>query len=103
MPAKQSEVVTVDKDNVVKELIDSGYYEASQFTGLDAGTEPVSGSIPVGIVLPTKDEPRWIQDQTRFENALSEAGFDVEILFSQGDSSLEKTNVESLITKASKS
>ncbi len=20
----------------------------------------------VGIVLPTKDEPRWIQDQTRF-------------------------------------
>ncbi len=102
VPAKQSEVVTVDKDNVVKELIDSGYYEASQFTGLDAGTEPVSGSIPVGIVLPTKDEPRWIQDQTRFENALSEAGFDVEILFSQGDSSLEKTNVESLITKGIK-
>ncbi len=64
VPAKQSEVVTVDKDNVVKELIDSGYYEASQFTGLDAATEPVSGSIPVGIVLPTKDEPRWIQDQT---------------------------------------
>ena len=99
VPAKQSEVITVDKDNVVAELIDSEYYEASQFTGLDASEEPVSGAIPVGIVLPTKDEPRWIQDQTRFENALAEAGFDVEILFSQGDSSLEKTNVESLITK----
>jgi putative multiple sugar transport system substrate-binding protein len=35
VPAKQSEVVTVDKDNVVQELIDSGYYEASQFTGLE--------------------------------------------------------------------
>ena len=102
VPAKQSEVVTVDKDNVVKELIDSEYYEASQFTGLGEVTEPVGGDLPVGIVLPTKDEPRWIQDQTRFENALSEAGFDVEILFSQGDSSLEKTNVESLITKGIK-
>ncbi len=35
VPAKQSEVITVDKDNVVLELIDSGYYEASQFTGLE--------------------------------------------------------------------
>ena len=102
VPAKQSEVVTVDKDNVVQELIDSGYYEASQFTGLGASEQPAGGDLPVGIVLPTKDEPRWIQDQTRFENALAEAGFDVEILFSQGDSSLEKTNVESLITKGIK-
>ena len=61
-----------------------------------------SEGLEVGIVLPTKDEPRWIQDQTRFENALSAAGFNVEILFSQGDSSLEKTNVESLITKGIK-
>jgi len=27
-------VVSVDKDNVVKEIIDSGYWEASEFTGL---------------------------------------------------------------------
>ena len=53
----------------------------------------------VGIVLPTKDEPRWIQDQARFEEALTEAGYEVEILFSQGDSAKEKANVEDLITK----
>jgi putative multiple sugar transport system substrate-binding protein len=35
VPAKQSEVVTVDKDNVVEALIDSGYYDASEFTGLE--------------------------------------------------------------------
>jgi putative multiple sugar transport system substrate-binding protein len=35
VPAKQSEVITVDQSNVVEALIDSGYYEASQFTGLD--------------------------------------------------------------------
>ncbi len=62
-----------------------------------AGGAAVSGS--VGIVLPTKDEPRWIQDETRFNDALSAAGYDVEILFSQASSAKEKENVESLITK----
>jgi len=55
--------------------------------------------LAVGIVLPTKDEPRWIQDETRFKDALEAAGYDVEILFSQGDSAREKANVESLLTK----
>jgi len=58
--------------------------------------------LSVGIVLPTKDEPRWIQDETRFKEALTAAGYDVEILFSQGDSAKEKANVESLITKGIK-
>jgi len=25
--------------------------------------------LAVGIVLPTRDEPRWIQDETRFQDA----------------------------------
>ena len=58
--------------------------------------------LAVGIVLPTKDEPRWIQDQTRFQDKLSELGYDVEILFSQADPSQEKANVETLITKGVK-
>jgi len=58
--------------------------------------------LAVGIVLPTKDEPRWVQDETRFKDALTAAGYDVEILFSQGDSAKEKDNVESLITKGVK-
>ena len=44
---------------------------------------------PIGIVLPTKDEPRWIQDQTRFMEALKKAGVGAEVLFSQGDSAKE--------------
>jgi len=63
--------------------------------------EPAT-QLSVGIVLPTKDEPRWIQDQTRFQNALESAGYDVEILFSQADPSTEKANVEALITKGVK-
>ncbi len=45
--------------------------------------EPADEGLAVGIVLPTKDEPRWIQDETRFKDALTEKGYAVEILFSQ--------------------
>jgi ABC-type xylose transport system substrate-binding protein/ABC-type glycerol-3-phosphate transport system substrate-binding protein len=63
---------------------------------------PATSKLAVGIVLPTKDEPRWIQDETRFKDALTAAGYDAEILFSQGDSAKEKANVEALITKGVK-
>jgi putative multiple sugar transport system substrate-binding protein len=101
VPAKPSAIVTVTKDNVKAAIVDSGYYPASDFTGLEGGAAPaVTGS--VGIVLPTKDEPRWLQDEARFKAALSAAGYDVEILFSEGNSAKEKANVESLITKGVK-
>lgn len=61
-----------------------------------------SSKVDVGIVLPTKDEPRWIQDETRFKEALAASNTSVEILFSQGDSAKEKQNVEALITKGIK-
>jgi len=72
-----------------------------------ATTAPAATAAPVmtnkvGIVLPTKDEPRWLQDEARFKDALTKAGYDVEILFSQGSSATEKANVESLISKGIK-
>jgi len=67
------------------------------------GSQASEGTkLQVGIVLPTKDEPRWIQDETRFRDALKAAGYEVEILFSQGSSAKEKENVEALITKGIK-
>jgi len=97
IPAKPSEVIAVDQANVVAAIIDSGYWAASEFTGLEEMGAEVTGL--VGIVLPTREEPRWIQDETRFRDALSAAGYDVEILFSEGDSAKERTNVENLITQ----
>ena len=35
VPAKPSAVVSVDKSNVKAAIIDSGYYTADQFTGLE--------------------------------------------------------------------
>ena len=32
VPAKQTDVVVVDQDNVMSALIESGYYEESEFT-----------------------------------------------------------------------
>ena len=64
--------------------------------------EPEGAALGVGIVLPTREEPRWIQDETRFKDALTAAGYDVEILFSEGDSAKELANVEALIAKGIK-
>ncbi|MCD4738735.1 MAG: sugar-binding protein, partial [Anaerolineae bacterium] len=71
---------------------------AEKVTDTPTDTEPAE-KLAVGVVLPTKDEPRWIQDETRFRDMLGTAGYDVEILFSQGSSAKEKENVEALITK----
>ena len=65
----------------------------------NSGEEAASGEgdLQVGIVLPTRDEPRWIQDEASFTSILGDAGFTSEVLFSQGSSATELANVESLI------
>jgi len=70
--------------------------------GAEPAPEKPAAAFSVGVVLPTKDEPRWIQDETRFKDAFKAAGYDVQILFSQGDSAKEKANVEALIAQGVK-
>jgi len=70
--------------------------------GNGGGTSGSGGSVSVGIVLPTKDEPRWVQDEQRFKDALSGSKYTTEILFSQGSSAKEKENVETLLNKGIK-
>ncbi|ETI70187.1 sugar ABC transporter substrate-binding protein [Neobacillus vireti] len=76
------------------------------FTGMLAAcsgkTGGKAGKVDVGIVLPTKDEPRWVQDEQRFKDALKGSDYTTEILFSQGSSAKEKENVETLINKGIK-
>lgn len=71
--------------------------------GGDSGSGGSSnGQVDVGIVLPTKDEPRWVQDEQRFKDALAETDYSTEILFSQGSSAKEKENVDILLNKGIK-
>ena len=61
-----------------------------------------AGTVDIGIVLPTKDEPRWLQDEARFKDLISSTNYKVEVLFSQKDSSVEKNNVDALVSKGIK-
>ena len=55
----------------------------------------------IGIVLPTKEESRWLNDQKYF-NEIFGSDYNYEILFSQNNSATEKTNVETLISRGAK-
>ena len=69
----------------------------------EGGEEAVAADgLQVGIVLPTKDEPRWLQDEASFTAALESAGFTSEVMFSQGSTATELSNVESLVEKGVK-
>lgn len=59
-------------------------------------------TVDIGIVLPTQNEERWIQDQARFKTYLDESDYSYEILFSDGDSQVEASNIETLISKGIK-
>lgn len=87
-------------DAAVTEAADAGEDAGDDAAATDSSS--ADGEVQVGIVLPTKDEPRWLQDQKQFETVLGDAGFSNQVLFSQGSSSTEKTNVETLISKGIK-
>lgn len=77
--------------------------EATESTVSETATSaPTSDTVQVGIILPTKDEPRWIQDEQRFGEILDLSGFSYQVLFSQGSTATEKTNVETLVSKGIK-
>ena len=58
--------------------------------------------LDIGIVLPTKDEDRWLADEGKFIELIEENGYNAEIMYSQASSAIEKTNVESLIVNGIK-
>ena len=72
---------------------------ATEDAAVEEAAPAADGNVQVGIVLPTKDEPRWLQDQAQFEKILGDAGLTNQDLFSQGSSATEKTNVETLISQ----
>jgi ABC-type multidrug transport system ATPase subunit len=103
VPTIQCPVQSVDRSNVKPVLLESGYYSDAVAPSRSA---PVAakpgGKSTVGVVLPTSEEPRWVQDEARFRSAFGHAGLDVEILFSEGDPAKQRANVESLLAKGAK-
>ena len=69
--------------------------------GLFAGCG-AKNKLDIGIVLPTKDEDRWLADEATFKQLIEEKGYKAEIMYSQADPAIEKANVEALIEKGVK-
>lgn len=60
------------------------------------------GEVQVGIVLPSRTETRWLQDEVSLSTALENAGFTSEVKFSEGSTATELSNVEDLIDRGMK-
>jgi putative multiple sugar transport system substrate-binding protein len=58
--------------------------------------------VQVGVVLPTRDEPRWAQDESRFASAMASAGLAGSVLYSDGDPSTEAARVDALVAQGMK-
>ena len=65
--------------------------------GAAAEVKQISENALIGIVLPTKEESRWLNDQKYFEEYFKDMNYD--ILFSQNNTATEKTNVETFISR----
>ncbi|MDR0222598.1 MAG: sugar-binding protein [Oscillospiraceae bacterium] len=74
-----------------------GFTAAS--TGCDGNSGSDSGSVNIGVVLPTREEPRWLQDEAKFMEVIGATDYTVEVMFSHGETATEKQNVEALLEK----
>jgi putative multiple sugar transport system substrate-binding protein len=60
------------------------------------------GKIPLGIVLPDPYSQIYTKSQTSFANYLKKLGYSAQIVFSNGDTKKEITNVKTMIDKGIK-
>lgn len=60
------------------------------------------GKIPLGIVLPESSSQIFIKSQTSFSTYLKKLGYSAQIVFSNGNSKKEITNVKGMIDKGIK-
>lgn len=60
------------------------------------------GELEIGIILPTKEEDRWLADEAKFLELIKANGYKADIMYSQASAATEQTNVEALIAKGIK-
>lgn len=90
------------KKNVMKKLVSVLLMLVMLFSLAACGGSGSSGDLDIGIVLPTKDEDRWLADEAKFLELIEEKGYKAEIMYSQASAATEKSNVEALIAKGMK-
>lgn len=64
----------------------------------DAPDSDGAGSKLVGVVMPTKDLQRWNQDGQNMEQQLKDAGYEVDIQYSNNDIATQVSQIENMIS-----
>ncbi len=90
------------KKHVMKKLVAVLLVFTVIFGMTACGKSAGGGKLDIGIVLPTKDEDRWLADEAKFLELIEEKGYKAEIMYSQASAATEKANVEALIAKGIK-
>jgi len=73
---------------------------ACQSGGKEDGKD--DGKLDIGIILPTKEEDRWLADEAKFLELIKANNYKASIMYSQASAATEQTNVEALIAKGIK-
>ncbi|MBR3436191.1 MAG: substrate-binding domain-containing protein, partial [Lachnospiraceae bacterium] len=73
---------------------------ACQSGGKEDGKD--DGKLEIGIILPTKEEDRWLADEAKFLELIKANNYKASIMYSQASAATEQTNVEALIAKGIK-
>ncbi|MCQ4670118.1 sugar ABC transporter substrate-binding protein [Lactonifactor longoviformis] len=64
----------------------------------EASDTATTGGNVVGVVMPTKDLQRWNQDGQNMEQQLKDAGYEVDIQYSNNDIATQVSQIETMIS-----
>lgn len=64
----------------------------------EASDTATAGGNVVGVVMPTKDLQRWNQDGQNMEQQLKDAGYEVDIQYSNNDIATQVSQIETMIS-----
>ena len=107
VPSYLLKPISVDIDNWVAALIDTGYYTTDEFADVidvseiesseDSSTSGEGYSI--GISMPTKSSSRWISDGESMVQFFEEKGYETDLQYAEDDIPNQLAQIENMVTK----
>ena len=63
------------------------------------GSKESSGTIRIGVSMPTKDLQRWSQDGDNIKMLLEKSGYKVDLQYANNDIAIQASQIENMLTK----
>ena len=107
VPSYLLKPVSVDIDNWVEALVDTGYYTADEFADVIDVSEMESNEesstsgegYSIGISMPTKSSSRWISDGESMVQFFEEKGYETDLQYAEDDIPNQLAQIENMVTK----